>query len=106
MSGQWSFNAAGFTGDIEKVAELISRIGAILAEPEFGTGSSQVFSPLGLANNFHKDAVAVPAGEPANGEASAPVTDVPANQDGASPDAVATASQADDTATEGLPAPE
>jgi hypothetical protein len=59
----WSFNASGVTGDIEAVKRLIGEIRDVLSKPEYGTGSSQVSSDLGLVTNFHADAPAAPAAE-------------------------------------------
>lgn len=60
----WAFNASGVTGDIEMVKKLIGEIRDVLAKPEYGTGTSQVSSPLGLTNNFHAEEVTAAPAEP------------------------------------------
>jgi len=49
----WALNANGFTGDIKMVEQLIEDIAAVLAKPEYGTGSSMMSGPSIMKTNFH-----------------------------------------------------
>lgn len=49
----WALNANGFTGDIKMVEQLIEDIAAVLAKPQYGTGSSMMSGPSIMKTNFH-----------------------------------------------------